>query len=179
MRTYTYTLGGGEKRRLSAAGEYVRILTAGGVVKVTSERGLSVEMRAGDSVRAKPFEWLDLENLETGAQSVEVVVGFGQYDSNSIAGEVSVKSGAQAAALPDVSVPSSGVVAVNGASNRRELHVTNTGSVNIRWGGPGTVGAGQGAIIPPGVTAVITTAGDLEFYGDGGASTLAITEVTG
>lgn len=200
MRIETVILTANQTLPLDVTGEFVKVRSATGDIKVRAERRAkhdhdtgrvapariltdNLEMSIGDKARPGAFDLLRITDVSGAGNTVELIVGDGDHDSDSIVGSVSVTNTAATTldSSADVTLvtATSQDIAANAA--RRELileaDVTNTGDLFVR-DQSGTTS--EGMRLKPGEKIFLSFKGALRVRNNSGANqTFGIVELTG
>lgn len=177
MKEQTFTLGVGELTTRSLIANYIRIVEAAAPLKIRARMSDMKEGRRADSVdmtltRGRGitldslYDTWEIENKGAGSQTVTIALGRGKVEDTEISGNVTatISKSLTVQSLLDVGIPAVSTVLVAAADlDRRELHITNQGPSNMRWGDSG-IGVVRGGIIYPGQTAVIESSAAIYVY---------------
>lgn len=191
MRVHTFILSANQQLYQDAAGLFVKVKSATGAITVRAESrsgskilSETMAMSVGDKHRfAAPFDLLRVTDTSGAGNTVELIVGDGDHDSDSVVGSVSVTNTAATTldSSADVTLvtATSHDIAANAA--RREIileaDATNTGDLFIR-DQSGTTS--EGKRLKPGETVFLSCKGALRIRNNSGANqTFGIVELTG
>jgi hypothetical protein len=192
MRTYQIVLTAAQQMPFDIVGTFAKVLSATGAFTLRAESRSknrilsdSLELNVGDKVRFDelPFELLRLTDTSGAGNTIELLVGTGDHDSDSVLGSVSVDNTAattlDSSADVTLATANSHDIAANAA--RRELILEadagNSGDLFIRDQSGVT---SEGKRLKPGETVFLSFKGALRIRNNSGANqTFGIVELTG
>lgn len=192
MRIHTIILTAGQQLPFDMVGTFAKVLSATGAFTLRAESRAknrilsdSLELDIGDKVRFDelPFDILRLTDTSGAGNTIRLLVGTGDHDSDSVLGSVSVDNTAattlDSAGDQNIANGASHDIAANAA--RRELILeaaeTNTGSLLVRDQSAVT---SEGIRLKPGERLFLSFKGALRVRNNSGAAQdLYIVELTG
>jgi hypothetical protein len=192
MRVHTIILTAGQQLNYDVVGTMAKVLSATGTFTLRAESRKSnailsddLEMSAGSKVRfdEEPFDLVRLTDTSGAGNTIRLLVGTGDHDSDSVVGSISVSNTAattlDSSADVTLATANSHDIAANAA--RRELvleaDATNTGDLFIRDQSATT---SEGKRLKPGETVFLSFKGALRIRNNSGANqTFGIVELTG
>lgn len=97
LRRYNFSIAANGTQNLDVVGDYVRIMSATGTVRLRTVEGWSAELSAGQGVRYAPFNRLILEDLSGAVNTGTLFIGTGDPEiidnTVNLGGSVTVSSG--------------------------------------------------------------------------------------
>lgn len=197
MRSQDLILGANQQLAFDLVGSFIKVLSATGAFTLRAENrkrnGIlseDLELEVGSKVRfldeqgnAKPFDLVRVTDTSGAGNTIVVLVGDGDHDSDSVLGTVSIDNTAattlDSSADVTLATANSHDIAANAA--RRELileaDATNTGDLFIRDQSATT---SEGKRLKPGETVFLSFKGALRIRNNSGANqTFGIVELTG
>lgn len=160
-KIYTFTLAANATMGLLVSGEYFKIMSATGAVRINAPFGELDDLIAGQGLENTPFDKLSILNKTAATNTVRMLIGDRNF-IDGMTGSISVSSGS--VAVTSNKVPQSGsFVNVNGTvtnasaqllaanASRQYLLIQNkdsAGSIYINFGAAATVA--NGVLIGPG-----------------------------
>lgn len=170
MKDYSITVPAGDARTLYAVGTFIRIKDANGPLHIQTNRGdMAATLSAGQRVsEIQQFDSLEIRNDGAASVTATIVIGFGNYEDNQVVGKVDTSVSTRVNALADITIDGGNTAVIANNSARRELHIHNNAAEPVRWGGTEQPpGYSSGCVIPPGMIAVIPTAGEVRLFNPG------------
>lgn len=183
FRTYPLALSAGQEIQFSVAGDFYAIVEATSPVTITfdeSNRITNAEQGTGGRF-PKPYENVKVKSPV--AQTVVIVLGFGEFWDSRASANVTVNATVEPAnsitELAEVSVPAGGSAQLAAAdANRKELRVgVQSSAANGVYIGSATIGAGQGGYVEEGGVEYITSESAVYAY-NAGANPITVNVVS-
>lgn len=169
-RSSLYTLQANEQQTVTTAGQFIRCVTASADFKLAVDNGSNMFFAQGIGYYAPgaPFKELRLTEVHGAINSIELVIGWGEYaDSRfSIAGGLKLDVGDTLTSTLDDNIPAATAQQILAAdTTRRRVILTNlpTNPREFRIGGAATAAA-RGAILMPGDTLILETTAAISAY---------------
>jgi hypothetical protein len=152
---YTFTLAAGAAQRLQVVGQFFRLISVTGAVKVQSETINLDALLTGDGIERTPFQWLQITDQSGAANTITIVVSDSAFLNAPVTNTVVTATKApQAAGVTHttwVIGPSSGSIA-SANTARQYLLIQNNSSTATIWVkfGAAAVTSANGIRIGPG-----------------------------
>ena len=93
---YDFALGAGQSVAIEAVGEYVKVLSCTGPVRIELDTGPRLDALAGQGVRKEPFTRVQVTDKSGAANTGKILIAYGEMIDDRITGEVSVIDGGKA-----------------------------------------------------------------------------------
>ncbi len=174
-------LNASEETNIAGEGSYIFCISADAPIQVRA-KNVNVILKAGQGVQiATTFKALDIKNTAAAINSVDVVIGHGEFISSELSGDVqstlNIGTALNNAPVKTVTIAASSIIAANAA--RVALQLRNTGGSDIVLGGDGVSLANGATVLNPSEEITIVQGASAEWFGiaSGANSDLAITEI--
>lgn len=87
---YDFAIGAGQSVAIEAVGEYVKVLSCSGQVRIELDTGPRIDALGGQGVRKEPFNRVLVTDKSGAANVGKILIAYGEMIDDRITGEVSV-----------------------------------------------------------------------------------------